>query len=134
MKKTFFTILVMATAIMIGACGGGKTPKGMATELSNLYQKGDYEKHFEKFFEYLDDKEKEKMPEQTKLVEMIPFIKEYTDKQGGLKDVEISEEKIDGDKAYVDVVYIYNSGEKTPGAYEFEKKDGVWKITARKNI
>lgn len=139
MKKIILTSLLIATSIFLfTSCGGGsKSPKGIATELSELVKSGDYDTHFKKYFEYLDEAEKEDMPEEKQkefVTFMVPIIKDYTEKQGGFKSFEISEEKIDGDQASVGVIYTYNSGETTKGSYEFAKKDGVWKITARENI
>lgn len=135
--KSFKILISAAIAIALFAlmsCGGGgkgdvSSPGGVTkTAMMNLAD-GNYDDvvkvYVTKKGEDLTDEEK------AKLMAFMPTAKGEIDKNGGLKDVKILEEKVseDGNSATVKAQMVYNNGkEGKSDRTKLIKVNGDWRI------
>ena len=136
MKKLLSISVFRFMAFFMFSCGGGSTPKAVAEQAVKCIQSQDYKGYIDltnlNDNENMTSEEKEKSKEQLALLLEDKGKKEYDRKQG-IKDYEINDETIDGDKATVKVKIIYGNGEEKEETMSLVKnKDGKWRIPLNK--
>jgi hypothetical protein len=146
MKRLQSLILVALCGIFLASCGGGTekgtkmekgSPKWIVTEISNYSMKGDYAKMAEKFlFEYsgkemlkeIESLQAYGIDKKTLIASFVEEMKEEAERVGGIKSFVVSDERREGDVAFVEVTYTFGNGDTSSETFEFAKEDGKWKL------
>ena len=126
--------LVGIIALVAVNCGGsaGTTPAGIEKSIYSQFQKGNYEKGMELYFNNMAGAETEKQDEMIKA--LAEKAKQSFEAKGGIKDFEVIEETIDesGEKAVVVSKITYGDGTEKQETNKYVKVDGQWKIASMK--
>ncbi len=127
MKKVMTFALILLITGFVMSCGkGGETPADVVKAFTMKVENGDaaakdyFSKELAAMFE--DEKFKQAMDEKTQ---------EMKDK-GGVKELTINEEKIDGENATVTYTLTYGNGETEQDTPHVIQEDGKWKMTISK--
>lgn len=131
MRKLFMSLCVAFVAMVMGSCGSGNTPAGVAEASIKCIQKEDVEG----YLELLDlDTSKSNDPAKSKEeltalfnAKLMPALRA----KGGVKSYEILSEEINetGDKATVEANVVYGNGEESKQTIDLVKNEaGEWKM------
>lgn len=131
MRKLFVSLCIALLAMVMGSCGSGNTPAGVAEASIKCIQKEDVEG----YLELLDlDTSKSKDPAKSKEeltalfnAKLLPALRA----KGGVKSYEILSEEINetGDKATVEANVVYGNGEESKQTIDLVKNEaGEWKM------
>ncbi|MDR1793025.1 MAG: DUF4878 domain-containing protein [Bacteroidales bacterium] len=138
MGKIFKLLAVSLIALLLASCTGGgldNSPKSIEKAIYTQFQKGNYEKGAEIFF---DNLAKESGEEQPTAEEKAESIKAFTQKtkesfaeKGGIESFEIVKETFaeDGLTAEVETKFVFGNGTQDTTTTQYVKQDNVWKIT-----
>ena len=131
MKKTIFSILVIATIVLAVACGGNNSPKAVATKYVTALQKGDKETAADCF--HYTGTEEEKAQQRAEMLSFVEKGIESLQKDDGIKSFKVTNVEENGDKAVVYGTVTYGNG-KTDVNDEIPtvKEDGKWYIDINK--
>ncbi|MDR0835526.1 MAG: DUF4878 domain-containing protein [Tannerella sp.] len=136
MKKVMYFLVSAAMILAVSSCGGGSSsPSSIEKSIYSQFQKGNYEKGIEIYFDNIsgdDDAGKPKSADETKeaVKAFAGKVKQSIDAKGGIKKFEIVEEKIaeDGKTATVASKITYGDGSGDEQSTKYVKQDGKWKI------
>ncbi len=128
MKKfvLFFAVLFGVSLFM--ACGGSSSPGDKAVKINQKLADGDMDYVMDNLYvgkEDMTDEEKEKVKG------LLQMGKAEADSQGGIKSIEVVEEKIDedGKKAKVTLKMVMGNGEEDTDDVTMINDDGCWKMS-----
>ncbi len=128
MKKfvLFFAVLFGVSFFM--ACGGSSSPGDKAVKINQKLADGDMDYVMDNLYvgkEDMTDEEKEKVKG------LLQMGKAEVDSQGGIKSIEVVEEKIDedGKKAKVTLKMVMGNGEEDTDDVSLINDDGCWKLS-----
>lgn len=135
MKRLVNYIVIAAVAMVMAACSGGNSPKGVAEEAVKCIQNGDYEGYVDLI--YMEEKEGVDMAEQKKAIVGMIQAKASTTlaKEGGISSYDILSETVaeDGKTANVEMKLVYGNGDEKQENLKLRKTDsGDWRIDAGK--
>ena len=131
MKLLKSLVFVVAAGLMITACGGGNTPSDVAKKWAEACKNLDVatakkyvsSQYQAKYDEAIAAMETPAAKEQVALAKS--FLKEVK--------IEVSDEKIDGDEAQVNVKFIM-MGQEDSQVVTLIKEDGKWKVNNTPNL
>ena len=133
MKKIMYSLFAAIIALFAVSCGGGgNSPADIQKSIYSQFQKGNYEKGVDIWFDNLDGDDSAQMGgEKAQMVKAFAEkTKEGMEKKGGIKSFEIVEENIseDGESAIVTTKVVYGDGSEDMEKAKFVKVDGKWKL------
>ena len=135
MKKLVILALAVAMTMCFASCNNKTVSNSTPTEAVKSYydfiQKGDFKSALNKCsYDYNKEMSKEDKEMMDGMLELSANkIQEAMNQKGGLKSYEVSNEKIDGTNATVDVVLTYGNGE-TENVTEYLINDKGWWISS----
>ncbi|HNX04622.1 MAG TPA: DUF4878 domain-containing protein [Opitutales bacterium] len=124
MLKQLPAIIACALACLIfSACGGTQSsPSGTIKAFASFLEKGDAKSAVE-----LIDPAVVAQPEmKQKLQSLVAMGSGEIKNKGGIKSIEIVNEKVNGDTATVSVKYTYGNGTTDSESQDLVKVDGKW--------
>ena len=124
--KHIFKLFSLIIAFVLVSCSGSE-PKDLADKAAGYIQDKDSKALVEMISGYDEMSEQD----QEMCTGLVAKSFAMMDKKDGLKDYEVLEEKIDGEKATVKMKYVYGNGDEDEGKMKFEKKDGKWGLLLR---
>lgn len=135
MKKIIGFIAMAAIALVMAACGGDNSPKGVAEQAVKCIQDKDYEGYVDLM--RITEKEGQDVAETKQgIADLLRSKAESTlDKKGGIKSYEILSETVadDGNSAVVQIKVTYGNGEEKTDDMKMVKSDGgKWLIDSGK--
>lgn len=118
MKKLFLLISIVTGLSLLQSCSQN-SPEAVAKKAIAAVQKGDYDSYASTFnLSPSDQKEWAGLAEEK--------ISEDMSEKGGIKEYEITESKVNDDKATVTVHITYEDGSENDEVMNFSKVDGKW--------
>lgn len=135
MKKIIGFIAMAAIALVMAACGGDNSPKGVAEQAVKCIQDKDYEGYVDLML--ITEKEGQDVAETKQgIADLLRSKAESTlDKKGGIKSYEVLSETVadDGNSAVVQIKVTYGNGEEKTDDMKMVKSDGgKWLIDSGK--
>ena len=135
MKKIIGFIAMAAIVLVMAACGGDNSPKGVAEQAVKCRQDKDYEGYVDLM--QITEKEGQDVAETKQgIADLLRSKAESTlDKKGGIKSYEILSETVadDGNSAVVQIKVTYGNGEEKTDDMKMVKSDGgKWLIDSGK--
>ncbi len=135
MKKIIGFIAMAAIALVMAACGGDNSPKGVAEQAVKCIQDKDYEGYVDLM--RITEKEGQDVAETKQgIADLLRSKAESTlDKKGGIKSYEVLSETVadDGNSAVVQIKVTYGNGEEKTDDMKMVKSDGgKWLIDSGK--
>lgn len=127
MKSRFavFSVIFALFSVFFVACSNAD-PKDVAISFYKAVANGD-EKGAVKLI-YIEDESKRDEYE-GKIALTAGLVKNEVIKKGGIKDIEVTEEKIEGDKAEITLKVSYNKSDKTETRkVKLVRVNGTWMI------
>lgn len=123
---SLFAVMILLGALVISCGSSPSTPEDVAKEFMSRVEKGSSSAL--DFFspELIQMIGKEKL--QKSIEEQSVEIK----KKGGIKSVEVTDLKIEGEEATMNVITNFNDGSSETEDMKMIKKDGDWLITISK--
>ncbi|GHT43813.1 hypothetical protein AGMMS49965_18380 [Bacteroidia bacterium] len=137
MKKVMNLVVAALATIAVSSCAGGggsNSPADIEKSIYSQFQKGNFEKGMELYFDNIENNEApnpDASDERQKVVkEFAQKAKQTVEAKGGIKDFEVLEEAIaeDGETAMVKSKTTYGDGSEQSQSSKYVKKDGQWKI------
>ncbi|MBR5982837.1 MAG: DUF4878 domain-containing protein [Bacteroidales bacterium] len=131
MKKLVIVLAVIAMVFSMSSCkkNGGSTPTDAAKAYYECLKKGDYKAAVKSTYKYNKEMTAE---EQKKAEEAIDALADKISMgiglRGGLSSFEVSNEKIDGEMATVDVKMKYGDGGEDSKTEQLKKVGEKWFI------
>ncbi|MCR2038729.1 DUF4878 domain-containing protein [Campylobacter helveticus] len=127
--KTLFLSLVFAA--LFAGCGNSTTPGEVAKDFTNDMYEGDGEALVK--YIYMPDtiKDSDKELVNGKLKAGAAKAKEQADARGGVKSIEIIDEKIEGDNAKVRLKITFNDDSSKEDGGPLKKIDNEWKMSLK---
>ena len=134
-KKIIGFIAMAAIALVMAACGGDNSPKGVAEQAVKCIQDKDYEGYVDLM--RITEKEGQDVAETKQgIADLLRSKAESTlDKKGGIKSYEVLSETVadDGNSAVVQIKVTYGNGEEKTDDMKMVKSDGgKWLIDSGK--
>ena len=134
MKKILSAVAMVAIAMLMTACGGGNTPKGVADAYSQAIIKGDYRTAFDYVY-FGDDQEKAEKTKEQMLSYVEEKVKSGIPDERKMTEFEITDEQIDEEagKATVTANVTYANGTtKVEEVPLVKTADGKWMVESGK--
>ena len=133
MRKLRGFLLMGIVAVMAMSCGGSSnSPEEITKAIYSQFQKGNFEKGINIYFENSNAKDEQKNDMMRSMY--VEKMKKSTEEKGGIKSFEIIKNEVDesGETAVVVTKVLYGNGEEKEEPNKFVKVDGKWKISAAK--
>ena len=121
-------LVLFSLTVLTTSCSGPSTPGDTLKNFSYAMEKGDIDEVISMFGAGEDEMTEE---EKAKLESLIKAGQEEIEKKGGIKSIEIIEEKIsdDGETAKVKSKTTFGDGTEDEGSSSFILVDGDWKVS-----
>jgi len=116
---------LLATIALLSACSA--KPESTIQAFYKAVAAGNVDKAIEQV-SFAGVEAKEMTSAKGKLQMIIGEMKKQIDANNGLKQAEIINSSVDGDKASVQVKIIFNNGKDTTGPHDLVCENGKWKI------
>jgi len=123
---SLFAVMILLGALVISCGSSPSTPEDVAKEFMSRVEKGSSSALDLFSPELVQMIGKEKL--QKSIEEQSAEIK----KKGGIKSVEVTDLKIEGEEATMNVITNFNDGSSETEDMKMVKKDGDWLITISK--
>lgn len=137
MKKLMTIFAACICLVLMCACGADtSTPEGTVKKAMKCLMEKDYEGYVDLIqFRNADEMDAEKLTE--KKQQILALLQEKASKdfenKGGIQSYEMSDAKLDGDKAEVEATITYGNGDTKKQEFQLVKTaDGDWKLDAGK--
>lgn len=130
MKSRFavFSVIFALFSVFFVACSNAE-PKDVAISFYKALEKGDEESAI-KLVHIADESKRDEY--EGKVAFFVAAFKSEAKKRGGIKNIEVVEEKIEGDKATIMLKTTYKKSDKAdtekPEKINLIKVDGAWKV------
>lgn len=125
--KIIFTVFVAATFLGIVACSSSDSPSGTMQEFYAHMSEGEVNDAYE-----LVSEDAKKMAEMFGGVSVLADKSEEMSKKGGIKEIKVLEEEINGALAKVKMEITYGNGEEDTRSDKLIREDGKWRLAADK--